>query len=76
MQKAISINAFINDETDRSRAGEQEHYGVYPGDVIWQKEKSAWRKIFAPARGDAIYESRESQAEKAERAFGRGDIRH
>src|SRR5438132_1243353 len=42
---------------------------VLLGDVIWQEEKSARRKIFAPARGDAINEARETQPEKSDRTF-------
>ena len=76
MQEAIPIKTFVDDETDRSPARKQKHDRVDPGDVIWQEEKSARRKIFPSACGDAINKPREAQPEKSDRTFSRGDFRH
>ena len=76
MKETIPIKTFIDDETDRSPARKQKHDRVDPGDMIWQEEKSARRKIFASARGDAINEARETQPEKSDRTFSRGKFCH
>ena len=56
MQKAIPVNAFIDDETNRPRRGELKHDGVHPCDVIRQEEKAARGKMFHAGGGHAINE--------------------
>jgi hypothetical protein len=76
MQKAVSINCFVENETDRPPEGELEHDGVDPGNVIRQEEDAAFRHLFAPNSSDAIKNSPDCSAERAQRPFQASWFRH
>ena len=77
MEKAVSIIAFINDETDRARTSQLEHDRIHPGDVIGQEEKTAARQLLASNGSDAIDEACDSEGDGIEDAFsGRGMLHH
>jgi len=63
------IKFLIDDVTDRSRASELEDDGVDPGNVIWQKEETAFRQMLEAEGVDAIKGSDERPAKKMERAL-------
>src|SRR5947207_390569 len=76
IEKPVPIDTFIDDESNRPRAGEQKHDRVYPGDMVWEEKKSAFRQSFEAHRRDAINKPRKAEAEKSQHAFEAGRVGH
>ena len=69
MQESIPVDAFIDDEPDRSRTSERENDRIDPGDVVRHKEEPTRRQAIEAARGDAIKNRRKGKTDKTYEPF-------
>jgi hypothetical protein len=76
VEKAVPINAFIDDKPNRPRAGEREHDRIDPGDVVREEKESALGQSFPSGGRNAIGQSREAQTKESQGAFEAGRVRH
>src|SRR5205814_10030165 len=72
----LVIKFLIDDVTNGSRTGELQDERVNPGDMIWQKEKAAFRQMLEAEGADTIKNFDERPAKKMERALTGGHVRH
>jgi hypothetical protein len=59
MQHRFVIEFLVDDVTNRALAGELQHDGIDPADVIRQKKKSAFRQIVSSERSHAVKATRQ-----------------
>ncbi len=76
MQDRIPVILIMNDEANRTRAGDLENDGVDPRDVIRQEQKTARRQSVAANRFDPVNETSKREADEVERAFCERGMRH
>jgi hypothetical protein len=62
------VDVGIDDEANLPRAGQLQHHGVHPGQVIREQEKSPRGQLFPAIRVDAIDDAGEQDADPAHEA--------
>src|SRR2546422_8834843 len=69
LQDRLMIKFLVDDITNRSWARDLQNDRIDPGDVIWQKQKSALREMLNAKRSDAVNAAHQRASKEMKRAF-------
>src|SRR5438309_8872736 len=69
LQDRLAIKFLVDDVADRSWARDLQNDRIDPGDVIWQKQKSALREMLNAKRSDAVNAAHQRASKEMKRAF-------
>ncbi len=76
VQHAQIVDLRVHDEADLARAGELQHHGIHPREVIRQEEETALRQPLLAVDFDAVNQRRQPLGDGADEVFEKGTWRH